>query len=307
FKLFGMKSIVPSLLIFVVATATASAYYGRKGVKASSVGFRAAFSQAGPMLRLGIYMTAGTAVASLASYIFIAWLRSHAGESGVGIYQAGYVIVSQYVGLVFMALGIEYFPRISRVASSGYRTQVTMRHELTIIMIIMLAASVVFINVAPIVVKILYSVEFTDVVPYLTVATVGTVFKAFSFIMAYVIIARGDGRTYLLTETVSATLFLVISISGWRAGHFLGLGIAYLIWYAFYTISVASVCRFKYGITLRRVDYSLLTAVFMAAGIQAILALNKQLLPSVIFSAAAVAVSGYYLYKLVLKRRTVKE
>ncbi|MDE5607403.1 MAG: oligosaccharide flippase family protein [Muribaculaceae bacterium] len=306
FKLMGIRSIVPSMLAFFITTAFSAVYYGRKSVISATVTSKAALLRSGPMLRLGAYMTAGTAIASLASYIFIAWLRGNAGESGVGVYQAGFVIINQYVGLVFMALGVEYFPRISRVSMSVYRTRIAVRHEILIIMLVMLPASVVFINAAPFIVKLLYSSEFSAIVPYATIAAIGTVFKAFSFAMAYVIIARGDGKIYLLTESVSAAIFIGSSIWGWSLGGYLGLGIAYAVWYGLYAISVSLVCRYRYGIAIHITDCFLPAATLIAAGLQAMLALYGHYSIAIGVSAAAVAASGYMLYR-VLKRRTLKE
>lgn len=306
FRLFGMKSIVPSLLVFFFATSISYILLGRKNVKSQPVPTRSALTNCRPMLKLGLYMTAGTALASLASYVFIAWLRANAGETGVGIYQAGYVIINQYVGLVFMALGIEYFPRISRVAKSTWRAQVVVRHEVLIIMLVMLAASVVFITAAPLIVRILYSSDFDSIVPYLSLAAVGTIFKALSFTMAYLIVARGDGRTYLLTEFISAAVFLVLSFWGWKSDGYFGLGVAYLVWYALYTVSVAIVCRYRYGVTVSQSGYLLALMVIGLATLQCFNTFNGWHIAALAESIVCVAISGLFLYRL-LKRNTLKE
>ena len=43
---------------------------------------------------------------------------------------------------------------------------------------------------------------------------------------------------------------LTLSIIGYQFGSYLGLGIAYLGWYVFYTALTATVCRIRYNITL---------------------------------------------------------
>ena len=64
---------------------------------------------------LGIYMTVSGFVTTLYSYLFVAWLNDRGGTGEVGFFQAGYTLVMQYVGLVFTAMSMEYYPRLSTV------------------------------------------------------------------------------------------------------------------------------------------------------------------------------------------------
>lgn len=307
YKTLGMNSIVPSIFVFAAFVAGASLYQSRKAVSSPSISFRDAICDMRPMMRLGLYMTVSMAAASLASYIFLAWLRSRTGEGGVGIYQAGYMIINQYVGLIFMAMGVEYFPRISRVVRSSKRTSIFMAHELLLVMLILLPAVVVFINAVPLIVRILYSREFDAVVPYLTIAGVGTVFKAISFSMAYVILARGDGRTYLVTESISAVLFVLFGITGYLWGGLVGIAYGYVFWYAAYTVSVTIVCRYVYHLTRLGRTLLLSAAVVAAAVMQSALCFHGHYIPAACVSTVCISLSAFFIYRLVLKRKTLKE
>lgn len=307
FRYMGMKSIVPSIIIFVVISALCSIYFSRKAVKSPRVGTKTAFTSAKPMVKLGLYMTVSMALGSLVSYIFISWLRIKAGEQGVGIYQAGYVIINQYVGLIFVALGVEYFPRMSRVADSNRRTSIFMRHELVLLMCVMLPCVVVFINAAPLIVNLLYSSDFEAIVPYISIAATGTVLKAISFVMAYVILARGDGKIYLVTESVSSLLFIALSVGGYRLGGLVGVAYGYVAWYALYTLSVWIVCHFRYNLRDLGGYLFLALSVVIIAGIQSATCLAGHYIPAIAISVIATIVSSLLLYRRVLKRRTEKE
>lgn len=307
FRCFGINGIVPSILIFSLMIAACSVYFSRRDVKAPIVSTSTALSLGRPMLRLGLYMTVAMALTSLASYIFIAWLRKESGEQGVGLYQAGYLIVSQYVGLIFVALGVEYFPRMASVARSSWRTSVFMRHELMILMFLLAPSVVVFINAAPLIVKILYSSEFAGTIPYLSIAAVGTVFKATSFVMAFVILARGDGRLYLVTELISSIFFLVLSIGGYKLAGLEGVAMGYVIWYALYTLNVWIVNRYIYhhhGLG-RSISFSLV--VVAIAAIQSAICVNDFYIPAIALSVIVTIPSIAILYRRVWNRNTVKE
>lgn len=62
--------------------------------------------------------------------------------------------------------------------------------------------------------SILYSGEFRAIIPYISFAIVGTVMRAYSWFLAIVIVARGDGKIYIVTETLSVLTGLR---STWRA------------------------------------------------------------------------------------------
>ncbi|MDE6450324.1 MAG: hypothetical protein K2L41_09665, partial [Muribaculaceae bacterium] len=170
----------------------------------------------------------------------------------------------------------------------------------------LLAAVVLFINLVPVVIRILYSDDFLPAVDYVTVASVGTIFKAVSFVMAYVILARGDGVVFLVTESLSAVFYLVLSVIGFQGGMTM-LGVAYVVWYAVYAVIVLVVCccRYRVGGLGKPLLYSL--SVIMIVATQATLCHFGFYLVATIMSGVIVPIALTMLYLLFLKRRTLKE
>ncbi len=305
-KLFGFGAIVPSIITFSVVIALS--YYVNGSDKTKyEIPARDFISSSTPILRLGIYMTAATFVTLLAQYIFLAWMRSRVGDGGVGLYQSGYTIINQYVSLVFTAMAVEFFPRVSSVAASRVRTSLFVRHEMTMLLWGLLGAIVLFINLLPYIIRLLYDSTFLPVTGYVTIASVGTVLKAVSFVMAFVILARGDGKIYLFTESLSAVLYLCFNILGYKMYGLRGLGFAYIAWYAAYVVSVMCVYRFRYRQGGIRQPLLLSLFVFTVVAAQAALCLNGLYLAATIVSCIVVPFSGTMFYFLFLKRRTLKE
>lgn len=305
-RFWEFDAIVPSIITFSIVTAAAYRL-GRNHVPRVTVScteFRAASL---PVVKLGVYMTAAVFTTMLAQYAFLAWLRHIDGDSMVGVYQSGYTIVTQYVGLVFTALAVEFFPRVSAVAASRLRTSLFVRHELSMLLWGLLGAIVLFINIVPLIIRVLYDSSFLPVSGYVTIAAVGTVMKAFSFVLAFVIIARGDGKIYLLTESVSSVLFFTLSVAGYRLGRLEGLGAAYVVWYALYTLSVLLVYRLRYRFAGLRRPAVLALCVTMAVAAQALLCLEGWYPAATVVSCLIVPFAGIMFYRLFLKRRTLKE
>ncbi|WP_286332366.1 hypothetical protein [Duncaniella freteri] len=72
--------------------------------------------------------------------------------------------------------------------------------------------------------------------PYMFCALPGMLLHALPLCISYLILARGDGRTYVATETTIAILSLIFNITGYRLGGLTGLGIAFTASHAAYSI-----------------------------------------------------------------------
>ena len=80
-------------------------------------------------------------------------------------------------------------------------------------------------------------------------------------------LAKGDGRIFVLTESVSAAVFLALSVTGYRYGGNTGLGWAYVGWYAVYMAIVYAVYRYRYGMKIGRgLPVLLASALAVGAG-----------------------------------------
>lgn len=305
-KFYSFDAIVPSIIVFSVFTAVAF-FIKRDRYDCGKLSIKDVATASSPILRLGVYMTAAMFITVLAQYIFLAWMRSRVGDSGVGIYQSGYTIVNQYVSLAFTAMAVEFFPRVSGVAGSRRRTSIFVRHEMSMLLWGLLGVIVLFINVVPLVIRVLYDSTFLAVNAYVTIAVTGTVFKAVSFVMAFVILARGDGRIYLITELVSSVLYLVFNIAGYRIGGLTGLGAAYVAWYLAYVAIVFSVYRWRYHMGGVGRPLMLSVGVFAIVATQAAVCYCGHYLVATAVSCIVVPVSGSIFYFVFLKRRTLKE
>ena len=76
---------------------------------------------------------------------------------------------------------------------------------------------------------------------YIAIAATGTVFKAVSWCMSFVILAKADGRIYLITEILSSAVGFALSIVGYKWMGINGIAVGYVVWYIIYTIIVGVV------------------------------------------------------------------
>lgn len=202
------------------------------------------------LLGLGAWLTAGAALGFAALYILRIWLNSVAGMEVVGRFQAGFTIISSYVGVIFVAIAMEFYPRLAAVIRSRRATAVMVSHEIAIALWILIPVIPLFLCSQGLVVRILYSSDFDVVTQFLTFAIGGTVLRAVSWCFSYVILSRADGRIYLLTEGTSAIALVVFGMLGWTYGGYYGLGLAYLGQFVAFTVVTFLVFRYRYSMRL---------------------------------------------------------
>lgn len=251
FIFFRIAGIVPVLISFAVSNCFFAIYF-RVKTPHTKLSFKAVTRQGREMLALGLYMTLGSGITLLASYVFSAYLNRTSDASAVGIYQAGFTLVNTYVGMVFAAIATEFYPRLSAVAKSRMRSGTIVSHEMKMVLLVLLPMAPAMIAAKELIINMLYSSGFRDALPYVSIAMVGVPLRGISFCMAYAMLARGDGRIYVLTEAFSAAVYLALNIWGYEQGGYAGLGLAYIGWYGAYTAVVYAVYRFRYGLTTGR-------------------------------------------------------
>lgn len=236
---YGIKGIVPTLIIMSITTAI-YAYLARyKVIKVErKITVKEAIKSGTPMLKLGIYMTIGAAVTAALNYALVSWLNQTASTTQVGYYQAGFTLITRYVGLVFVAMATEYYPRLAAISADNKKVSQQVSMQIETSLLILLPIILIFLLLQDYVISILYAPEFAVVSQYTTWAIVGVVYKAISWSLGFVLLAKGAGKLFLITEVVSDSIAFAINILLYKALGIEGLGVAYTINFIIYTAVV---------------------------------------------------------------------
>lgn len=243
-------SVLPSIIAYALCVVVAAFLLKDKEYPRAEISRKETTKMGAGFIKLGIFMTLGSFVSMIASYVFVSWLNTYSGTGTVGFYQAGYTLIDKYAGLVFAALGLEFYPRLSRVAGSQRRLRVFVSHEINIAFMVLTPLLLAMILLRSQLVWLLYSKEFEIIVTYMSWGAVGTLFRAMSWCMAFVMLAKGDGKIFLITETLSAVTVLALNMLCFHLWGIDGLGYSYLASYALYTIIVGVVYFGVYKLTM---------------------------------------------------------
>ena len=292
------RSILPSIIAYAVALAAFAWIFRNKDYPDTKVNRHETFDMGKGFVKLGIFMTLGNFASILASYAFNAWLNLNAGTEAVGFYQAGYTLINKYTGLILTALGMEYYPRLSRVANSRLRLRAFVSQEINVAIAVMAPVVALFILLRELVVWILYTPEFNVILTFISWGMIGTVLRTLSWCLAFTILAKGDGKTYLWTEVASAVINLALNIVFYRWWGLTGLGIAFLVSYLLYTVIVAFVYFKMYHLSVSR--GSLLNLLWtLAVASCVMLAMEKEALAAaIVLTVVSIAVAWRQLTTL---------
>lgn len=264
--LLGQKSIIWVLATYGIACGAAALLYRRRPEKIR-LPWREIWHSSRSFIKLGALITAGTLATQLFNYLFVLFLNSYSDTNTLGVYQAGFTLVNAYVGVFFTGMWVEFLPRLSAIIHSQKRTSIAVSHQITTTVWLLMPIIGAFVCADSLIIKILYTDTFMTMLPFITLGIAGVLLRAVSWCIAHTMLAKGDGAVYVVTEAVSGAVFLALHVVFFSTMGFLGLGIAYIIWYAVYLAMVYVIYKYRYRMTIHREAWKvLIVAIAFAAG-----------------------------------------
>ncbi|WP_430809883.1 MULTISPECIES: O-antigen translocase [unclassified Carboxylicivirga] len=245
---YGLEGIVPSMIASSIIALILSWNYSRKvSVQNVHLSLRETRDRGFDMAKLGVSMTLAGFLASLSTYLLSAFISNHGGVEQVGLYNAGWGVVGQYTGIVFTAMATDYFPRLSVIQSDNQKIRVLVSQQAEAALLIMAPLLALLIVTMPLAVRVLYTEAFLPIVMFANLTVLGMQFKAVSWAMGYVFLAKGDGRIFLILEIVSGILILTLNLLFYYFYGLNGLGVSFILSFIIGSLIGYLVLNRKYG------------------------------------------------------------
>ncbi len=296
---FRFDGIVPSLLLSAFFTLFFVLIFSHR-VRSTDrkVTMHETWEKGRAMVLLGVYMTVSAFLTTLFNYLLINFIHRVGGETELGYYQAGYAIVTRYVGLVLAAMATEFYPRLATVSDDHKAMGRQISRQIESALLILSPIVVLFFLFQDWVVRILYTDEFFCVESYFSWAMVGVLFKATSWAMGFVLLAKGAGKLYLITEFISDFTGFILNVIGYYWWGLQGIGVAYMLNFFIYGIIMWIVCHKVYHIVISRSCLVVLSGAVAGCSIVSLLCNGALRLPYWIAMVAAMIVCIVSLWSL---------
>lgn len=217
------------------------------------------------IITIGAMLTISGFASTLVSYLFNIYLRKHGGLEDVGIYQSGFGLIDKYIGLIFVAMSTDYYPRLAAAHMHNTQLNSIMNQQTIVSLLILCPVIAIFLPTAPWIVRLLLTESFLPVIPFLSWAILGMIFKVVSTSMGYILIIKGAYRLFLGTELLSWSIILITNIIGYNLWGIEGIGIAFLFSYICYLLTISLICFRKYRISFSKEMKSLFCFTIIAS------------------------------------------
>jgi len=244
---FGEAAIVPSLIIVALEQMLVTIFFSWRHAPFKLSWNRDIFNAGTGMIRLGIAFVLAGILGSGADLLVRSYLNNVADLSTVGIFNAGYMMIMVYGGMVFSAMETDYFPRLSAVGNPGESLNDTVNKQIEVTLLIISPLLAAFILSLPVLVPLLLSGKFVAAIPMMQVGILALYLRAVKLPVAYIPLSRGDSKSYLLMEAIFDVVMVVVIIIGYRNGGLRGIGWAILAVSLFDFVMLMCYHGWRYG------------------------------------------------------------
>jgi O-antigen/teichoic acid export membrane protein len=180
------------------------------------------------------------------SYLTRIYVGNEGSIEQVGLYNAGFAIIGVYMGLVFTAMDTDYYPRLASVAYDNQLTKETINRQAEMAILILAPILMIFFVFIYWIIKLLYSNQFTPINVMIQWAALGLFFRAASWAMATLYLAKGASRLFLINSLITNSHYLGFNIIGYKYWGMDGLGIAFCAHHLIYFLQTFIICHRKY-------------------------------------------------------------
>ena len=178
----------------------------------------------------------------------------------VGLYNAGFMMTMTYAGMVFSALDADYYPRLSAISDLGREFNATVNRQIEVSLMIVSPFLVAFMVGLPLLLPLLYSGKFLPASGMVRLIILAMYLRAVKLPIAYLPLARGNSRSYLLMEGIYAVVLVLSTIVLFDRYGLLGAGMAILFTAAFDFLMLLAYMRYRYGYVISAKVMRLLAA-----------------------------------------------
>lgn len=263
---FGITGIIPVFLILAFVTMMYTLRSSCKYFPYRLRGVKGILGEGTGMVKLGIAFVLAGVFGSGSELVIRSFLNVEGGLDVVGLYNAGYMLTITYAGMVFSAMDTDYFPRLSAAANDTRAIQIIANRQIEMSLLLvspMLAALIVLL---PIILPLLYSICFAEIIPMGQIAVFSMYFKAVTLSLEYINLAKGNSKDYLMLEIVYDVLVAVFIVYGYRTLGLWGTGLALTLCHLLNLIVVLIYSRVKYNVSLSK-DVLTSAAIHLPLGI----------------------------------------
>ena len=212
-----------------------------------------------PLLKMGFLLSLNIIFGQICSYIIKIYLNGNGSSVEIlGLFEVSSVILISYVGLVFSAMGTDFYPRLTSIQNDNLKVKELVNDQIEIGLLLITPAITFLYLVAPFLIQLLYTKEFLGVILILKAALFAVIIKAIIWPLGFIILAKGETKLYFKQEIISDLFLLISTIVLYHFFGLVGIGIASFVQFSGYAFYILPVLKRKFEFNIRKETYKII-------------------------------------------------
>lgn len=250
----GIEGIIPALIFTSLIYFVVSQILNRENSLSISIfSLKDSLNNGKEILKTGITYSFSGLLIIISSLIIQVFIKYHGDLVEVGLYIAAIAIVNNYVNLIFRAMAIDFFPKLSEIKSIQKSNKLV--NDQSILALLFLSPIlIILITFIDLVLYLLYSSEFYEISFLVQLLIIGVLFRTMSWSISYFFLSRGNTKLFFKSELFFNIFYLLTMVISYSIYGLNGLGFAFILSNSFYLFIVYRGAHNKYKFNID-IDY----------------------------------------------------
>jgi PST family polysaccharide transporter len=189
------------------------------------------------MIQLGAITVLASLLSTGTLYAMRIFISQKIGVFYVGIFQAGTTLSMIYLMTILQAMSTDYYPRLSANQDNYKKLNDIANDQVELVLNISSLMIIIMLTFLPFVLKSFYSKEFLPAIPMLQWQISSAFFRIAAYPLSYILLAKGKGVSYFLSELTFNAFFLLTTFLFWDNYLMESIGIGITIAYFLYFLT----------------------------------------------------------------------
>lgn len=266
----GDDGVAPSLVGVAAMAAITAWWYSRKlHIHTPTIKAAELKQEIATLLKLGFAFMASGLMMMGAAYVVRIIVVRQVGLDAAGLYQAAWALGGLYVGFILQAMGTDFYPRLTAVASDNTECNRIVNEQAHVSLLLAGPGVIATLTFAPLILGLFYTFHFLAAVDVLRWLCLGMALRIISWPMGFIILSKGAQRFFFWSELAWTMVYLGLVLICVSSFGLSGTGIAYFVSYIFHCILIYAIVSqlsgFRWSAANRRTGLlflSLIAVVF---------------------------------------------
>ncbi|GEA62005.1 oligosaccharide flippase family protein [Vibrio comitans] len=220
-----------------------------------------------PMINVGTAFMLAAIMNETAKLFVRKIVNDNIGIESVGQYQAAWSISMTYIGFILTAMAADYYPRLSKSINDSRRTFLNVNRQLEMSLLLASPFILILITFSNPLVYLLYSSEFKQSGLILKWQALGDIFKIMGWSLGFLLVAKGKGLQYFLTEAAFSVTYVMLINYGISNYDVEITGYAFVLAYFVYLVLLYRIVKITFRIKIARVNVTTFLVLFLVSSL----------------------------------------